>query len=128
RPRAEAILSATAQHFGLGLVKMADGGITKPAGFDSQAAVAVAMQHDGEPYSYGALDCSGYLSAVFNAGTGQSVRFTTNSDFESMGWVPGFDQGGFSIGTNRGVGENGHMTGYLYGTNIESDGSDGIQY
>lgn len=128
RPRAEKILAATAQHFGLGLVKMADGGITDPSGFDSQAAVAKAMAHDGEPYVYGGLDCSGYLSAVFNAGTGQNVRFTTDSDFASMGWEPGYDPDGFNIGTNGGVGVNGHMAGTLYGTNIESDGSNGIQY
>lgn len=127
RARSERILAKTAEHFGLGLVKMADGGITG-GGFDSQAAVAKAMAHDGQGYVYGGLDCSGYLSAVFNAGTGQNVRFTTDSNFEAMGWKPGFDPDGFSIGTNGGVGPDGHMTGYLYGTNIESDGSNGIQY
>ncbi|MCD2116803.1 MULTISPECIES: phage tail tape measure protein [Rhodococcus] len=133
RARSERILAETAKRMGFGLLKlddilhMADGGINE-GGFDSQAAVAKAMAHDGQPYIYGGLDCSGYLSAVFNAGTGQSVRFTTDSDFEGMGWVPGFDPDGFSIGTNKGSGTNGHMSGYLYGTNIESDGSNGIQY
>ncbi|WP_432679323.1 phage tail tape measure protein [Rhodococcus pyridinivorans] len=127
RRRSEQILQEVADRFGFGLVKMADGGITE-GGFNSQAAVAKAMAHDGEGYVYGGLDCSGYLSAVFNAGTGQNVRFTTDSDFEGMGWVPGFDPDGFSIGTNKGSGPNGHMSGYLYGTNIESDGSNGIQY
>lgn len=127
RRRSEQILQEVADRFGFGLVKMADGGITE-GGFNSQAAVAKAMAHDGEGYVYGGLDCSGYLSAVFNAGTGQNVRFTTASDFAAMGWKPGFDPDGFSIGTNGGVGPDGHMTGYLYGTNIESDGSNGIQY
>ncbi|WP_052227135.1 phage tail tape measure protein [Rhodococcus sp. Chr-9] len=127
RARSERILAATAEHFGLGLVKMADGGITG-GGFNSQAAVAKAMAHDGEGYVYGGLDCSGYLSAVFNAGTGQNVRFTTDSDFAAMGWQPGYDPDGFNIGTNGGVGVNGHMAGTLYGTNIESDGTNGIQY
>ena len=128
RPRSEKLLAEVAERFGFGLVEMADGGIVETAGFDSQSAVAKAMAHDGEGYQYGGLDCSGYLSAVFNAGTGQNVRFTTDSNFRSMGWAPGFDPDGFSIGTNGGVGMNGHMSGYLYGTNIESDGSNGIQY
>ncbi|WP_159416525.1 phage tail protein [Rhodococcus rhodochrous] len=97
-------------------------------GFNAEAAIAKAKAHDGEPYVYGGLDCSGYLSEVFNAGTGQSVRFVTGSDFEAMGWVKGYDPNGFSIGTDLGVGENGHMAGSLYGVNIESDGSNGIQY
>lgn len=125
RPRSMDLLGEVAHRFGMNLVKMAEGGV---AGFDAQSAVAKAKAHDGEPYVYGALDCSGYLSAVFNAGTGQNVRFVTGSDFESMGWKPGFDANGFSIGTDKGVGANGHMAGYLYGTNIESDGSNGIQY
>ncbi|MGX6513250.1 phage tail tape measure protein [Rhodococcus sp. SJ-2] len=108
--------------------KMADGGIREGSGFNSQAAVAKAMAHAGEPYVYGGLDCSGYLSAVFNAGTGQNVRFTTDSDFAAMGWQPGYDPDGFNIGTNGGVGVNGHMAGTLHGTNIESDGTNGIQY
>ncbi|MBS9371573.1 phage tail tape measure protein [Rhodococcus sp. B50] len=127
RHRSEKILQEVADRFGFGLIKMADGGITE-GGFNSQAAVAKAMAHDGEGYVYGGLDCSGYLSAVFNAGTGQNVRFTTASDFEAMGWRRGYDPDGFNIGTDGGVGENGHMAGTLYGTNIESDGSNGIQY
>ncbi|MBM4516203.1 hypothetical protein GS432_06435 [Rhodococcus hoagii] len=105
------------------VVRFANGGI-----FDGDAAVAKAKAHNGEPYVYGGRDCSGYLSEVFNAGTGQSVRFVTGSDFEAMGWEPGYDPNGFSIGTDKGVGENGHMAGSLFGVNIESDGSNGIQY
>ncbi|ORL86109.1 hypothetical protein A5N78_20605 [Prescottella equi] len=105
------------------VVRFANGGI-----FDGDAAVAKAKAHNGEGYVYGGLDCSGYLSEVFNAGTGQSVRFVTGSDFEAMGWEPGYDPNGFSIGTDKGVGENGHMAGSLFGVNIESDGSNGIQY
>ncbi|NKU75110.1 hypothetical protein GS898_17375 [Rhodococcus hoagii] len=56
------------------------------------------------------------------------MRFVTGSDFEAMGWEPGYDPDGFSIGTDKGVGENGHMAGRLFGVNIESDGSNGIQY
>ena len=132
RRRSEKILAETAKRMGFGLLKlddilhMADGGINET--FDARAAVATAMAHDGEGYVYGGLDCSGYPSAVFNAGTGQNVRFTTDSDFEAMGWVPGFDPDGFSIGTNKGSGKNGHMAAYLYGQNIESDATNGIQY
>ncbi|WP_138999464.1 phage tail tape measure protein [Rhodococcus zopfii] len=97
--------------------------------FDAQEAINRAKSKAGRPYGYGTLDdCSGHLSDVFNAGTGQSVRFTTASDFGSMGWVRGFDPNGFSIGTNGGLGPNGHMAGTLFGTNIESDGSNGVQY
>lgn len=122
RERSTRILAETAKRFNLKLIEMADGG------FDGEAALAKAKAHDGEPYVYGALDCSGYLSAVFNAGTGQNVRFVTGSDFEAMGWEPGYDPDGFSIGTDKGVGMNGHMAGSLFGTNIESDGSNGIQF
>lgn len=123
RARSTAILGETARRFGFGLVKMAEGGI-----FDADAAVSRARSHDGKGYVYGGLDCSGYLSDVFNAGTGQSVRFTTDSDFAAMGWVPGDDPDGFTIGTNGGSGPDGHMSGRLFGVPIESDGSNGIQY
>jgi hypothetical protein len=124
RRQSELILGGVAKRFGMALIRQqADGGI-----FDGESAIAKAKAHDGEPYVYGGLDCSGYLSEVFNSGTGQSVRFTTDSDFEGMGWVAGDDPNGFTIGTNKGSGENGHMSGRLYGTPIESDGSNGIQY
>ncbi|MGW2095781.1 phage tail tape measure protein [Promicromonospora sukumoe] len=123
RARSEKILEETARRFGLGVVRFANGGI-----FNGDAAIAKAQAHNGEPYVFGGRDCSGYLSEVFNAGTGQSVRFVTGSDFEAMGWEPGYDPDGFSIGTDKGVGENGHMAGRLFGVNIESDGSNGVQY
>lgn len=123
RHRSEHIQQEVATKFGFDLVKMADGGV-----FDAAAAVNRAKSKNGEAYVYGTNDCSSYLSEVFNAGTGQSVRFTTDSDFASMGWVPGYDPDGFSIGTNGGSGENGHMGGDLYGVPIENDGSNGVQY
>lgn len=125
RPRSEAILGEVAKKFGLGLLKMADGGIT---GFDGEAAISKAKSKDGEGYVFGDNDCSSYLSEVFNAGTGQSVRFVTNSNFAAMGWKPGYDPNGYSIGTNNGVGANGHMGGDLYGVPIENDGTNGVQY
>ncbi|WP_343466350.1 phage tail tape measure protein [Rhodococcus aetherivorans] len=122
--------AATKKHRGL-LEAINNGGLPAFAAggyFNADAAISKAKAHDGEPYVYGGLDCSGYLSAVFNAGTGQGVRFVTGSDFASMGWERGYDPNGFSIGTDGGVGMNGHMAGTLYGVNIESDGSNGIQY
>nr|WP_296776084.1 phage tail tape measure protein [Rhodococcus sp. (in: high G+C Gram-positive bacteria)] len=91
------------------------------------AAISYAQSKNGMPYEYGKLDCSGYWSGIFNAYTGQSVRFTTDSDFAALGFQPGFDPGGFNIGTNGGTGTNGHMAGTLFGTDAES-GSSGIVF
>lgn len=104
------------------LTMMANGGIA------GQRATSYARSHAGEPYVYGALDCSGYMSGIYNALTGKSVRFTTASDFTQFGFRPGLDPAGFSIGTDGGIGVNGHMAGTLLGTNVESDGSNGIQF
>lgn len=128
RARSTAILSDIAKRFGFGLVKMANGGVV-----DGDAAVAFAKSKDNLPYSYGGAggdnwDCSGYMSGIFNKLTGGSTRFTTDSDFASMGWAPGYDPDGFSIGTNGGSGENGHMAGTLFGTNVESGSANGVQY
>ncbi|WP_159844929.1 phage tail tape measure protein [Nocardia sp. CY41] len=100
----------------------ADGGLA------SKRAVGYVRSHAGEPYQYGALDCSGILSGVYNQLTGKNVRFTTDSDFSQFGFVRGYDPNGFSIGTNGGVGVNGHMAGTLLGTNVESDATNGIQF
>ena len=97
-------------------------------GLASARATSYARSHNGEPYVYGGLDCSGYLSGIYNQLTGKSARFTTGADFSQYGFVPGLDPGGFSIGTNGGSGVNGHMAGTLLGTNVESDGTNGIQF
>ena len=97
--------------------------------FNSSAAIERAQSKNGQPYIYGSLnDCSGHLSDVLNAATGLTVRFTTDSDFSALGWLPGYDPNGFNIGTNGGMGENGHMAGTLFGVDIESNGSDGVLY
>lgn len=108
----------------------ATGGFVGDAG---QRAVDFAQSKNGLPYVYGgssgdSWDCSGYMSGIHNRLTGQSVRYVTGSDFASLGYEPGYDPNGFSIGTNGGVGENGHMAGTLFGVNVESDGSNGVQY
>lgn len=100
---------------------------------NADGAVSFAKSKNGLPYVYGgssgdSWDCSGYMSGIHNALTGENVRYVTGSDFAALGYVRGFDPNGFSIGTNGGVGENGHMAGTLFGTNVESDGSNGVQY
>ncbi|ORI11752.1 hypothetical protein BJD99_01015 [Rhodococcus sp. 1163] len=94
---------------------------------DKDAALSYASSKNGMAYEYGKLDCSGYWSGIYNAYTGKDVRFTTDSDFAALGFVPGYDDGGFNIGTNGGSGMNGHMAGDLFGTPAES-GSDGIVF
>lgn len=100
----------------------ADGGVA------SKRALDFARSQNGKPYIYGDRDCSWYMSGIYNQLTGKSVRFTTVSDFAALGFKPGLDPNGFSIGTDGGVGVNGHMTGTLLGTDVESDGSNGVQF
>ena len=97
-------------------------------GVAGKRALEYARAHDGEPYVYGGLDCSGYLSGIYGRLTQTASRFTTDSDFSAWGMVPGYDPNGFSIGTDGGSGVNGHMAGTLFGTNVESDGTNGIQF
>ncbi|MFE3196267.1 phage tail tape measure protein [Nocardia sp. NPDC059240] len=100
----------------------ADGGVA------GNRAKVYASSKAGAPYVYGSdLDCSGFMSGIYNSLTGKSVRFTTASDFAQFGFVPGLDANGFSIGTNGGEGTAGHMSGTLLGTNVESDGTNGVQ-
>lgn len=133
RARSLAILAETAARMGVIVARpqsYADGGITEDA---RQAAIAFARSKDDLPYVYtgasgDSWDCSGYQSGIYNKLTGKSVRFTTDSDFAALGFAPGYDPNGYSIGTNGGTGENGHMAGTLYGVNVESGASNGVQY
>lgn len=104
------------------LTGLAGGGVA------GQRAVTWAQSKDGLPYIYGPQDCSWYMSGIYNQLTGKSVRFTTASDLASFGFKRGSDPNGFTLGTNGGVGEGGHMLGRLLGTNVESDGTNGVQY
>ncbi|MBF6213778.1 hypothetical protein IU487_22430 [Nocardia puris] len=91
----------------------------------------------GKPYQYGGTgnpswDCSGFMGGIWAVLTGKDPRrryFSTESDFEAMGFVKGL--GGpndFSIGVMRGGGgPNSHMAGTLGGLNVESNGSDGVE-
>lgn len=87
---------------------------------------------DGRAYKYGGVgpgfDCSGYMSSIYAALTGkpQGTRyFTTESDFEALGFVKGNMPGAFNIGVRRGGGGKlSHMAGTLpNGVNVESGGA-----
>ncbi len=87
---------------------------------------------DGRPYSYGGTgpgyDCSGYQSAIYANYTGQDPKrryFTTESDFEALGFLPGYQEGAYNIGIRRGGGGRlSHMAGTLpNGVNVESGGA-----
>lgn len=87
---------------------------------------------DGRAYVYGGTgpgyDCSGYMSSIYAKLTGQDPSkryFTTESDFEALGFKPGYMPGAFNVGIKRGGGGRlSHMAGTLPdGTNVESGGS-----
>ncbi|MCG7607084.1 tape measure protein [Mycobacterium sp. CnD-18-1] len=99
-------------------------------------AIQFAQQFgDGRKYLYGGVgptgfDCSGYMSAIYGVITGQDPfkrYFTTESNFEALGFQPGYQEGAFNIGIRRGGGgPNSHMAGTLpNGVNVESGGSHG---
>ncbi len=121
RSRSIPIWFETGRRLGV-LDSYANGGIA------GERAVSWAKGRDGLPYIYGSQDCSWYQSGIYNQLTGKSVRFTTDSDFSAFGFVRGSDPSGFTIGTDGGTGTGGHMVGKLLGTNVESDGTNGVQY
>lgn len=95
------------------------------------ASDMAAQKGDNRAYVYGGsgpdgFDCSGYMSAIYNVLTGAanwwSRAFSTESDFGSLGFLPGLGAG-FAIGVhNGGGGPNSHMAGTLNGVNVESGG------
>jgi hypothetical protein len=114
-------------------------GGSSPSKFDIsqwKSADDYAKAMSGKPYNYGGaagdpngVDCSGYMSDLYSIYSGKPTRFTTDTDFAALGFQPGYKDGAFNIGTNGGLGENGHMAGTLPdGTNVESNGSAGVQY
>jgi len=100
------------------------------------AATQLAQKASGNPYDYGGYgqagrswDCSGFMSHLYSTMTGNNAHFTTVSDFRQLGFQPGYQEGAFNIGVKPLAGEEGHMAGTLpNGVNVESSGSNGVQY
>jgi hypothetical protein len=128
---------------GAGSSSSGGGGGYKPipvTGTGPQAAMGLAQQASGRPYDYGgtgsqgrSYDCSGFMSSLYGAYTGQSPtqrHFTTTSNFPSLGFQPGYQDGAFNIGVNPQPGMSGHMAGTLpNGVNVEAGGpKDMVQY
>ncbi|MFC9514628.1 phage tail tape measure protein [Nocardiaceae bacterium NPDC056970] len=94
-----------------------------------------AQGESGKPYQYGGVgnpswDCSGFMSGIYATLTGKDPftrYFTTESDFEALGFLPGLGgPGDFSIGVSRGGGgPYSHMAGTLGDLDVES-GSNGV--
>lgn len=131
RSRSVDILSKVAGHFGLGLTKMADGGIAL------NRAMNFLRGQSGKPYQYAGVgnpswDCSAFISAAYALlkGLDPYTRwFTTESNFPALGFRSGQDPSGrgLSVGIFRGGGgQYSHMAGTLAGTPLES-GSNGVR-
>lgn len=97
--------------------------------------ISQAQQYHGQAYDYGGytggVDCSLLASkitaALLGLDTGTRL-FNTESDFEAMGWRPGLDLDGWSVGIFRGGGgPNSHMAGTLGRVPVESSGA-GVFY
>lgn len=118
------------------LPKYKDGGEIRPA-WESQLENGhrAAKMRNGNPYTWGHEDCSGYMSmiadAIINGGDGVR-RWATGSFPGGQPFVPGLGKG-FSVGVhdNPGGPGGGHTAGTLTGVgpystvNVESGGSHG---
>ncbi|MEU9515924.1 phage tail tape measure protein [Micromonospora sp. NPDC048169] len=131
RSRSTEILGRVAGMFGMSLTPMADGGIATTRAMD------FLRGQSGKAYQYGGVgnpswDCSGFISAAYALlkGLDPFTRwFTTESDFSSLGFLPGLDPTGrgLSIGVYRGGGgQYSHMAGALAGVALES-GANGVR-
>lgn len=103
-------------------------------GFEGGGAIGAidyAYNNAGKAYQFGPFDCSMYMSQIYARMSGQPPGryFTTDSDFEALGFKKGYKPGALNIGTNGGSGANGHMAGTLpNGVNVENSGSAGSMY
>ena len=97
-----------------------------PPGGGPYAAIDAAYNQSGKPYQYGAFDCSMYMSQIYAAMAGlpPGRYFTTETDFEALGFKKGFKPGALNVGIRRGGGgQNSHMAGTLpNGINVENTG------
>jgi hypothetical protein len=113
-----------------------DGGpVVRPAWeFQLEAGHEFAMSRNGNPYTWGFEDCSGYMSSIADKILGgPGVRRWATSSFPGgQPWQPGL-AAGFSVGVHDDPGGpgGGHTAGTLTGvgrfatTNVESGGSHG---
>lgn len=109
------------------------------------AAIKLAQQASGSPYTYGAsdlvnglADCSGAVSDLYEViSTGQAdagrqfstTNFATDEAAAALGFRPGYRPGALNVGVNPAPGMSGHMAATLpNGIAFESSGSGGIQY
>lgn len=112
------------------------GGEVRPAWeYQLENGHRAAKMRDGNPYTWGFEDCSGYVSAIadaiINGGDGKWT-WATGSFPGGQPWQPGLGKG-FSVGVNNDPGGpgGGHTSGTLTGvgnyttTNVESGGSHG---
>lgn len=112
-------------------IRPAAAGIPGFEGGGAIPAIDYAYSNAGQSYNYGAFDCSMFMSQIYArmAGLPPGRYFTTDSDFAALGFKRGYKPGALNIGTNGGVGENGHMAGTLpNGINVENAGSLGSMY
>lgn len=105
------------------------------SGIDFAAQNAVGQKYEyGGVGNNGGFDCSGIASAIYAASTGrpQGTRYlTTETNFEALGFIPGYMPGALNIGVRRGGGgPNSHMAVTLpNGVKVESGGaSNTTQY
>lgn len=155
RPRAEAILAATAGHFGLQLMDPKTGGPVEPdyqgslrpkelskpkffaqGGITSRELDSFAQGLEGQPYVWGGVqwgDCSGAMSAISRYAVGMDPfggRFSTASEEDAllgMGFNLGKgSDGDLRIGWVNGGPGGGHTAGTLpSGVNVEMGGNRG---
>jgi phage-related minor tail protein len=112
-----------------------DGGEILPWQKQLENGHRAAKMRDGNPYTWGFEDCSGYMSmiadAIINGGDGVR-RWATSSFPGGQPFVPGLGEG-FSVGVHDDPGGpgGGHTSGTLTGvgpyatTNVESGGGHG---
>src|SRR5699024_9051229 len=114
-----------------------DGGAPTEPAWKAQLEVGhrAAKMRNGNPYTWGFEDCSGYMSmiadAIINGGDGVR-RWATSTFPGGQPWVPGLGKG-FSVGVhdNPGGPGGGHTAGTLTGVgpyatvNVESGGAHG---
>lgn len=118
------------------LPKFKDGGEIRPMWqLQLENGHKAAQSRNGNPYTWGNEDCSGYMSmiadAIINGGRG-TRRWATGSFPGGQPWKPGLGKG-FSVGVhdNPGGPGGGHTAGTLTGVgpyttvNVESGGSHG---